>query len=68
MLRMFIRGWTLLNFFCLEDGRLFEVGANSRLGTYLNKYDIIIIVINQSRSDVYQLFLYIYVIKRPTLG
>ena len=44
------------------------MGANSRLGTYLNKYDIIIIVINQSRSDVYQLFLYIYVIKRPTLG
>ena len=22
--------WALLNFFCLLDGRLFEVGANSR--------------------------------------
>ena len=31
----------LLNFSdCLQDGRLFEVGANSRLGTYLNKYGI----------------------------
>ena len=65
---MLIQGWARINFFCLWDGRLFEVGASSRLGTYLNKYDIIIIVINQSRSDVYQLFLYIYVIKRPTLG
>ena len=33
-----IRGWTLINFFCLYDGRLFEVGANSRLGAYSNKY------------------------------
>ena len=31
----------LLNFSdCLQDGCLFEVGANSRLGTYLNKYGI----------------------------
>ena len=33
-----IRGWALINFFCLSDGRLFEVGANSRLGAYSNKY------------------------------
>ena len=26
----------LIKFFCLQDGRLFEVGANSRLGAYLN--------------------------------
>ena len=39
-----IRGWALINFFCLWDGRLFEVGANSRLGAYSNKYGI----------DVYQ--------------
>ena len=25
-------GWALINFFRLKDGRLFEVGANSRLG------------------------------------
>ena len=35
-----IRGWALLNFFCLQDGRLFEAGANSRLGAYYNKYGI----------------------------
>ena len=33
-----IRGWALIQFFCLQDGRLFEVGANSRLGAYSNKY------------------------------
>ena len=33
-----IRGWALINFFCLQDGRLFEVSANSRLGAYSNKY------------------------------
>ena len=33
-----IRGWARINFFCLWDGRLFEVGANSRLGAYSNKY------------------------------
>ena len=33
-----IRGWALINFFCLSHGRLFEVGANSRLGAYSNKY------------------------------
>ena len=33
-----IRGWALINFFRLKDGRLFEVGANSRLGAYSNKY------------------------------
>ena len=31
-------GWALIKFFCLQDGRLFEVGANSRLGAYSNKY------------------------------
>ena len=30
--------WALIKFFCLQDGRLFEVGANSRLGVYPNKY------------------------------
>ena len=34
----FIRGWALINFFCLLDGHLFEVGANSRLGAYSHKY------------------------------
>ena len=33
--------WALINFFCLLDGRLFEVGANSRLGAFLNKYGIL---------------------------
>ena len=33
-----IRGWALIKFFCLQDGRLFKVGANSRLGAYSNKY------------------------------
>ena len=32
-----IRGWALINFFCLKHGRLVEVGANSRLGAYSNK-------------------------------
>ena len=31
-------GWALILFFCLQDGRLFEVDANSRLGAYSNKY------------------------------
>ena len=33
-----IRGWAVINFFCLLDGRLFEVGASSRLGAHSNKY------------------------------
>ena len=33
-----IQGWALINFFCLWDGCLFEVGANSRLGAYSNNY------------------------------
>ena len=33
-----IRGWALINFFCLWDGRLLEVGANSRLVAYSNNY------------------------------
>ena len=32
------RGWALINFSYLQDGRLFDVGANSRLGPYSNKY------------------------------
>ena len=35
------REWALINFFCLWDGRLFDVGANSRLGAYSNKYGIL---------------------------
>ena len=35
-----IRGWALINVFCLWHGRLFEAGANSRLGDYSNKYGI----------------------------
>ena len=31
-------GWALIKFFCLQDGRLFEVGPNSRLSAYSNKY------------------------------
>ena len=37
-----IQGWALINFFRLYDGHLFEVGANSRLGAYSNKYGILI--------------------------
>ena len=37
-----IRDWALINFFCLQDGRLFKVGANSRLGAYSNKYGIVL--------------------------
>ena len=36
-----IRGWALIKFFCLQDGRLFEVGADSRLGAYSNKCSIL---------------------------
>ena len=35
-----LRGWALINFFCLEDGCLFELVAKSRLGAYSNKYGI----------------------------
>ena len=37
---LLIRGWALRNFFCLQDERLFEMDANSRLGAYSNKYGI----------------------------
>ena len=33
-----IRGWALINFSYLKGGRLFEVGAYSRLGAKSNKY------------------------------
>ena len=36
-------GWALINFFCLQDGRLFEVGTNSRLGAYSNKYGMLFV-------------------------
>ena len=35
-----IRGWALINFFCLWDGRLFEVCANLSMGANSNKYGI----------------------------
>ena len=35
-----IRGWALINFSYLKGGRLFEVGAYSRLGAKSNKYGI----------------------------
>ena len=40
-----IRGRALINFFCLWDGRLFEVGANSRLGAYSNKINMVFTVV-----------------------
>ena len=48
-----IRGWALIKFFCLQDGRLFEVGANLRLGAYSNKCGMnasTLKIINQLRS------------------
>ena len=39
------QGWALINFFCLSGGRLFEMGAHSRLGAYLNKYGIYVPVL-----------------------
>ena len=33
-----IRGWALINIFCLQDGHLFKVGTNQRLGTCSNKH------------------------------
>ena len=35
---MLIRGWALINFLGFQGGRLFEVGAYSKVGAYLNKY------------------------------
>ena len=31
-------GWALINFSFLQDGRLFKVGAYSRLGALSNEY------------------------------
>ena len=53
-----IRGWALIQFFCLRDGRLFEVGANSRLGAYSNKYGIFIYLFIHS-------FIYLYFCALP---
>ena len=47
-----IRGWALIKFFCLQDGRLFEVGANLRLGAYSNKYGIYSGKKNAHRPDI----------------
>ena len=44
------RGWALINFFCLWDGRLFEVGANSRLGAYSNKYAMLLSFVKGSAN------------------
>ena len=43
----FIRGWALVNVFCLKDGRLFEVGANS------NKYGILLCIGRRRFLSVY---------------
>ena len=37
-----IRDWVLINFFYLQDGCLFEVDTNSRLGAYSNKYGFLV--------------------------
>ena len=34
-------GWALINFFSLWDGRLIDVGANSRLSASSNKYGML---------------------------
>ena len=34
-------GWALINFFSLCDGRLFDLGANSRLSASSNKYGML---------------------------
>ena len=48
---MLIRGWALINFFSLEEGRLFEAGANLRLGAnQLNK-------VYKIEKSSYQLYL-----------
>ena len=31
-------GWALINFLGFQGGRLFEVGAYSKVGAYSNKY------------------------------
>ena len=50
-----IRGWALIKFFCVQDGRLFKVGANSRLGVYSNKYSISIFSLGLDLSLNHQL-------------
>ena len=45
-------GWALINFFRLKDGRLFEVGANSRLGAYSNKYGTLKPVLNSGNAVI----------------
>ena len=45
-----IRGWALIKFFSLQDGRLFEEGANSRLGAYSNEYGRLLFTSNEYPS------------------
>lgn len=40
-----IRGGVPINFFCLWNRRLFEVGANLRLGANLNKYSSPLLIV-----------------------
>ena len=40
--RALIQGLALINFLCLKDEGLFEVGANLRLGAYLNKINMVL--------------------------
>lgn len=35
-----VQGWALINFFYFHGGRLFQVGAYSKVGAYLNKFGI----------------------------
>ena len=56
-----IRGWALINFFCLWDGRLFEVGANSRLGAYSNKYGTQFLLLLYEPQNSFLVFALLYV-------
>ena len=42
----------LINFFYLKDGRLFEVGANSRLVAYLNTVKARRTVVNRNHENM----------------
>ena len=69
-----VRGWALIKFFCLQDGRLFEVGANSRLGAYSNKYGIYIYsrdglhIILHSAVHIYDFHIFITLHHHPLTG
>ena len=59
-----IRGWVLINFFCLKNGRLFEVGANSRLGAYSNKYGIMFTVFSNRQDPMAKHRLIFYCVRK----